>query len=561
MTSFAFILGVLPLVFSSGAGANARRAIGTGVAGGMLYAAVLHPPVLGGKAKSFDEKAPLEVKGVKQVIALNPFTPPHEFQPLGGIAVIADNTWSAFQGRKKLNATWEDGEHASYNSDEYKKQLQETARKPAKVLRHEGDVDAAFAKGGKIIEAEYYVPHQAHATMEPPAALVDFRDGKATAWAPTQNPQGVKEVLAKQLGIPIENVTCHVTLLGGGFGRKSKPDFVAEAAVLSKKTGRPVKVVWSREDDIKFGYYHAVSAMYLKAALGDDGRPTAWLQRSVFPPIDSTFELGAVYGGSDEMEQGWTDLPYKLDNFRAENGPAQNHVRIGWFRSVANIYHAFAVQSFSDELAHAAGKDPVEYLLSLIGDPRVINPKENASEYPGNPEGYPMDTARLRRVIEMAAEKSNWGKRKLGKGSGLGIAAHRSFLTYVATVVEVEVNEKGEVKIPRVDTVVDAGMVVNPEATRAQFEGAAVFGTSIARGCEITAKNGVIEQSNFNDYPVARMNESPYQTNVHIVDSDEGPAGVGEPGVPPFAPALCNAIFAATGKRVRELPLSRNNLT
>ncbi len=526
---------------------------------GMLYAAIQHPPVLGSTPKSFDDKAPLSVSGVRQVIQLDTFKPPHQFQPLGGVAVVADNTWAAFQGRKQLNATWNDSEHSSYDSDAFRKELQKTARSAGKVVRAHGDVDAEFAKGGKTIEADYYAPLLAHASMEPPVAVADVRNGKAVLWTSTQDPQTVQEVVAHHLGIPKENVTCHVTLLGGGFGRKSKPDYCAEAAILSQKTGRPVKVVWSREDDIKFDYYHTVSAMYMKAALGPDGMPTAWLQRSVFPPISSTFAPNMLYGDAGEMAMGWTDVPYALPNFRAENGAAANHVRIGWLRSVAHVYHAFAVQSFSDELAHAAGKDPVEYRLALLGKDRIIDPKE-LKLFPESPAGYEYDTARLRRVIELAAERSNWGKRKLGKRSALGIAAHRSFLTYVATVVEVEVNDQGEIKIPRVDTVVDAGLVVNPEQTRNQFEGAAVFGTSLARSSEITAKNGAIQQSNFNDYLIARINEAPYQTNVHIVESDAPPAGVGEPGVPPFAPALCNAIFAATGKRVRELPLSKTNL-
>jgi isoquinoline 1-oxidoreductase beta subunit len=530
---------------------------------GMVFASVEHPPVLGGKVKSYDEKAPLQVKGVKQTIPIKPFTPPHHFQPLGGVAVIADNTWAAFQGRKKLNVSWDNGANASYNSDEYKKELQETARKPGKVARNIGDVDAVFAKAGKTMEAEYYLPHLAHATMEPPVALADFRDGKVTIWAPTQSPQAVQETVAAELGIPPENVICHVSLLGGGFGRKSKPDYAAEAAILSKAVGKPVKVVWSREDDIKFGYYHAVAAMYIKAALDEKGMPTAWLQRSVFPPIGSTFALNTTYGDGGELGQGWTDLPFNIPNHRAENGPAENHVRIGWLRSVANIYHGFAAQSFASELAHASGRDSVEYLLELIGPPRIIDVKATAPDYDnydGPPAEFPLDTARMRRVVQLAAEKAGWGKRNLGKGSGMGIAVHRSFLTYVATVVEVEVDDKGEVKIPSVHTAVDAGIVVNPEATRAQFEGAAVFGTSIVRSGSITAKNGVIEQSNFNDYPVARMNEAPYKTTVHIVDSDAAPAGVGEPGVPPFGPAVCNAIFAATGKRIRELPLSKNPL-
>jgi len=530
----------------------------------MLYASIEWPPVLGGKVKTYDDKEALQVGGVRQVVPIDPFTPPAAFQALGGVAVLAENTWSAMQGRKKLNVTWENGANAGYNSDAYKKELQETARNACKVVRNIGDVDAEFAKGGKVVEAEYYVPHLAHASMEPPAALADYRDGKVTAWVCTQNPQAVQSSVAQALGIKKEDVVCHVTLLGGAFGRKSKPDYAVEAAILSKKAGRPVKVIWTREDDIRFDYFHTVAAMYMKAALGPDGKPTAWLQRSVFPPIGSTFDVNATYGGSGEMGLGWSDVPFVIPNHRAENGPAKAHVRIGWLRSVANIYHAFAVHSFADELAHAAGRDSLAYILGLIGPDRIIDRKTLPADYPnhGEPyEKYPIETARLRRVLELAAEKSGWGQQKLGKGSGMGLAVHRSFLTYVATVVRVDVGDQGEVKIRRVDTAIDAGTVVAPEMVRAQFEGAAVFGASLALMGEITTTNGAINQSNFSDYPVARINEAPAETNVYIVPSDAPPAGVGEPGVPPFAPALCNAIFAATGKRIRELPLSRAQLT
>jgi len=528
---------------------------------GMVFASIEHPPVLGGKIKSVDNTDALKVGGVSQTIVIDPFKPPPAFQPLGGVAVLANSTWAAFQGRKKLKIEWDNGPNATYDSDQYKKELQETARNPAKVIRAQGDVDKVFTPTAQTFEAEYYVPLLAHAPMEPLVALAEFKDGKVHAWAPTQNPQAVQAIVSSELGISKEDVICHVTLLGGGFGRKSKPDYVAEAAVLSHKVGRPVKVVWTREDDIQFDYYNAVAAMYMKAALDSNGKPEAWLQRSVFPPITSIFDVNAVYGDPPHLAQGWTDMPYDIPNLRIENGPAKAHVRIGWLRSVANIYHAFAVQTFSDELAHRAKRDPADYLLELIGQPRTIDFK--GVEYPNygaSLETYPWETGRLRRVTEMVIEKSGWGKRKLGKGSGLGIAAHRSFLTYVATVVEVEVNDQGDIRIPRVDCVVDAGLVVNPEVTKAQFEGAAVFGTSVARTGEITAKNGAIEQSNFDSYPVARINEVPYQTNVYLIESDAPPAGVGEPGVPPFIPALCNAIYVATGKRIRELPLSRTNL-
>jgi isoquinoline 1-oxidoreductase beta subunit len=528
---------------------------------GMLFASIEHPPVLGGKIKAVDNADALKVAGVSQTIVIDPFKPPPAFQPLGGVAVLADNTWAAFQGRKKLKIEWDNGPNETYDSDQYRKDLQETARKPAKIIRSQGDVDAAFTSTTNAFEADYYVPLLAHASMEPMVALAEFKDGKVHAWAPTQNPQAVQAIVSSELGIRKEDVICHVTLLGGGFGRKSKPDYVAEAAVLSRKVGRPVKVVWTREDDIKFDYYNAVAAMYMKAAVDSKGRPVAWLQRSVFPPITSIFDVNAVYGDPGHLQQGWTDIPYDIPNLRIENGAAKAHVRIGWLRSVANIYHAFAVQTFTDELAHRAKRDPADYLLDLIGQPRTLNFRGvDYPNYGAAYDAYPWETGRLRRVAEMVLEKSGWGKRKLGKGAGMGIAAHRSFLTYVATVVEVEVNDQGDIRIPRVDTVVDAGLVVNPEVTKAQFEGAAVFGASVARSGEITAKNGAVEQSNFDNYPVARINEAPYQTNVYLVDSDAPPAGVGEPGVPPFIPALCNAIYAATGKRIRELPLSRTNL-
>jgi len=525
---------------------------------GMVYASIEHPPVLGQKIKSLDDKAALKVAGVHKTITIDTVEPPHAFKPLGGVAVIADNTWAAFSGRKQLKIEWGSSPHSTYNSAEFRKTLEATSRQPGKVVRNVGDVDAAFAKGGKIVEAEYYTPHLAHAAMEPEVAVAEYRDGKVVAWAPTQNPQAVQETIAGVLGIKKEDITCHVTLLGGGFGRKSKPDQVAEAAVLSKQLGKPVKVVWTREDDIKFDYFHSVAAMYMKAAIGANGKPTAWLQRTTYPPINSTFDGKSTYA-EDEMGLGWNNLPFDIPNHRAENGPADYHVRIGWLRSVANVYHAFAIHSFADELANHAKRDSVEYLLDLIGPARIVDlgaKGDDAEEA----RKYPLDTARLRRVVEIAAEKSGWGKKPMGKGRGMGIAAHRSFLTYVATVVEVEVDAKGQVHIPNVWTAVDAGIIVSPDNIRNQFEGAAVFGTSLALFSEITATKGVIDQSNFHNYQLAHINRAPKHVDVHIVDSDAPPAGVGEPGVPPVAPAILNAVFAATGKRVRELPLSKTKL-
>jgi isoquinoline 1-oxidoreductase beta subunit len=525
---------------------------------GMVYAAIERPPVMGAKLRQVDDSGVKQVNGVQQVVMLDLAEPPLAFKPLGGAAVIANSTWAALQGRRQLKVDWDLGENAAYDSAAYRKTMDETARKPGRVAREMGNVDAEFGKSaGKVVEASYYTPLLAHAPMEPPAAVAEFKDGKVVTWANTQNPQAVQDTVAKALGIGKDDVICHVTLLGGGFGRKSKPDYVAEAALLSRKVGKPVKIVWSREDDIQADYYHSPASLYMKAVLGERGKPTAWLQRSVFPPIAMQNDPKEEYGGF-QLGMGWTDIPYLIPNLRVENGPARAHLRIGWLRSVANIYHAFGVQSFTDELAAAAGRDRVEYLLDLIGEPRVIDFTREGLKGQSrvNPK-FPFDTARLRNVIDLAAQKSNWANTKPGNGRALGIAAHRSFLSYVAAVVQVEVTPAGEVRIPRIDVAVDPGLAINPERVRAQFEGAAVFGASIALLSEVTAAKGSVQQRNFDGYQVARINQAPLVTNVHIVKSDAAPAGVGEPGVPPIAPAICNAIFAATGKRIRSLPIKR----
>jgi isoquinoline 1-oxidoreductase subunit beta len=529
---------------------------------GMVFASVEHPPVVGGTVKSLDDKAALTVKGVSRTVKIEPFKPPHLFQPLGGVAVIADNTWAAMQGRKRLKIEWNDGAHASFNSDPFKQQMIARAKQPAKVARNLGNVDAEFAKGGKVIEAVYYTPMAAHAAMEPPAAVAEVRNGKAEIWCPTQNPQAVQDTVSAALGIDKKNVICHVTLLGGGFGRKSKPDYAAEAAVLSRKLGgKPVKVIWTREDDIHHDFYHATAAIYHKASVDAKGKPTAWLQRSVFPPIGSTFGAPGPLGF--ELDMGLDDTLYDVPNIRAENAGADAHVRIGWFRAVTNNFHAFAAHSFADEMAHAAGRDTLEYLLDVIGPGKIIDLKAQGVDYAnyGAPiDKYPVDSRRLRRVLEVAGEKSNWGKKKPGNGWGIGIAAHRSFNTYVASVVEVEVDAQGRVRIPRIDQVADPGVVINPDRARAQFEGGAVMGVGLAMFGEITAANGRIQQNNFDGFRVARMNDAPVQVNVHFVESGNLPTGVGEPGLPPVIAALANAIFAATGKRIREMPFSKTKL-
>jgi isoquinoline 1-oxidoreductase subunit beta len=529
----------------------------------MVYAAIERAPVLGGTLKSFDDAQAKSVKGVQQTVVIESAKPPYGFQALGGIAVIADNTWAASQGRKKLKVEWEAGANAIFQTDTYKRDLIQTAQKPQKVVRKAGDVEQGLKGAAKVLEATYYTPLLAHAPMEPPAALAIWRDGKVEAWTATQSPQDVQKTVAQAVGIKPEDVICHVTLLGGAFGRKSKPDYVAEAAILSKKVGKPVKIAWTREEDIRFDFYHSTSAMYFKAGLDASGKPVSWLQRSVFPPIGSTFDGKSEYGDDGEMSMGWIDVPFDVPNFRAENGPAKAHVRIGWLRSVANVYHAFGVQCFIDELAHAAGKDPVEYWLESLGPARKLDFKGQAEKFAnyGKPlNEYPYDTARLRRVAEVAAERSGWANKRTAKRA-VGFAAHRSFLSYVAAVVEVDIDSGGKVRIPRVDIAVDCGPVINPDRVKAQFEGASVFGTSVALFGEITASDGRIDQGNFNNYPVARLNEAPLETHVHLIANDDAlPTGTGEPGVPPMSPAIYNAVFAATGKRFRELPLRKQKL-
>jgi isoquinoline 1-oxidoreductase beta subunit len=528
---------------------------------GMVFASIEHPPVVGGTVKSLDDKAALAVKGVSQTVTIDAPKPPLLFQSLGGVAVIGNSTWATMQGRKQLKVEWHDGPHANYTSEPFKASMIAKVKQSAKVARNLGNVDAEFGKGGKILEAVYYSPMAAHAAMEPPAAVADYRNGKVEVWCPTQNPQAAQDTVSAALGIDKKNVVCHVTLLGGGFGRKSKPDYAAEAAILSKKLGKPVKVVWTREDDIHHDFYHTTAAVYHKASVDAKGRPTAWLQRSVFPPIGSTFGAPGPLGF--ELDMGLDDTLYDIPNIRAENAGMDAHVRIGWFRAVTNNFHAFAAHSFADEMAHAANRDPLEYLLDMLGPGKVVDLKAQGvdySNYGAKIENYPVDSRRLRRVLQVAGEKSNWGRKKPSNGWGIGIAAHRSFNTYVASVVEVEVDAQGRVRIPRVDQVVDPGVVINPDRVRAQLEGAAVMGAGLAMFGEITATNGRIDQKNFDGFRVARMNDAPVQVNVHFLESGNLPTGVGEPGVPPVIAALANAIYSATGKRIREMPFSKTKL-
>ncbi len=531
---------------------------------GMLYASIERPPVYDSKVKSVNDAEARKVKGVRQTVTLPGFKQPHAFQQVGGVAVLADNTWAAMQGRKKLSVEWDlNPAHASFESEAYKKELYGSVAKEGKVVRNRGDFASSFAKAAAKHEASYYVPMLAHAPMEPPVAVAEFRDGKVETWCPTQNPQAVQEAVGAAMGIAPTDVKCHVTLLGGGFGRKSKPDYVVEAALLSKAAGKPVKVVWSREDDLRFDYYHSVAAMHFKGGMDQSGKLESLLFRSAFPPIASTFAPGAEHGAEFEVGMALNELLFDVPHMRSENCPAKNHVRQGWMRAVCHLFHAFGVHSFVDELAHRNKTNYVDYFLKLLGPDRLVDlTKDGVKPWNnGQPtETFPYDTARLRRVLEQCAEKSGYAKFKNSRERAIGIAVHRSFLSYVASAVEIAIDKQGRVTIPNVWTVADVGQVVMPDRVKSQFEGAAVFGVSLAMMGEITSDNGRIVQSNFHNYPVARMAEAPRRIDVTIVDSKAPHAGVGEPGAPVIAPALTAAIFAATGKRIRELPVKRTKL-
>jgi isoquinoline 1-oxidoreductase subunit beta len=529
--------------------------------GGMKYAVVARPPVVGGKVVSFDATETMKVPGVEKVVQLDGTPAPAKFNPLGGVAVIAKNTWAALKGREALKVVWDDGPNASYDSKAYRAMLEEQVREAGKIERNDGDADAALKSAARVITAEYYAPHLAHATMEPPAAVARREGDQWKVWAPVQSPGGARDDIAKALGVKPEDVVVNCTLLGGGFGRKSKCDFAIEAVWLSRAlNGEPVKVLWTREDDLRHGFYHTVTVDRFEAGLDASNKVVAWRHRSAAPSILSTFAPDPKHPFDIELGMGWVDTPFNVPNIRMESGEAQSHTRIGWFRSVNNVMHAWSTQSFAAEIAATLGKDPKDFLLELIGPARIIDPRKQVTtewwNY-GEPfESYAIDTGRLRKVAELAAERAGWG-RPLPKGRGLGIAAHRSFVSYIATVVEVEVDQKGSITVPRVDTAVDCGFCVNPERVRSQIEGAAVMGLTRAKYGEISFKNGRVEQGNFNDFPLVRIDDAPADTRVHIVEHgiDVPASGVGEPGVPPFAPALCNAIFAATGKRIRKLPI------
>jgi isoquinoline 1-oxidoreductase beta subunit len=527
----------------------------------MLHASIERCPAFGGTVTSVDDTAARAVAGVVDVFRLPEPTSPPMFNIQGGVAVLASNSWSATQGRNALEIEWDRGVNAGHESVAYREALIASASAPGTTVLARGDADAETHSQH---EAVYYTPYLAQAPMEPPAATAIVNDdGSCEVWACTQDPQTARATVAETLGIDKEQVTMNVTLLGGGFGRKSKPDFIAEAAWLARESGRPVKVSWSREDDIRHGYFHSVAAQYFRAGMDEDGATQSWLQRSSFPSIMSTFAPGVTGPAGFELDLGLLDAPWHVPNMRLETCDATAHLRIGWLRSVCNVFHAFGACGFVDELAYAKGMDPKEHLLEMIGPARKIDPANDEAKF-GNYghelAQHPVDTGRLSAVAEKAANMAGWG-RELADGHGLGIAVHRSFVSYVAAVAEVSVDEQGKLVVHELWMAIDAGTVVNPDRVHSQLEGAGIFGMSLALHGELTTRDGGVVEGNFDTYPMIRMSEAPTEIHSHIMESDAPPGGVGEPGVPPVAPAIVNAYFAASGNRVRELPLRNAGLT
>jgi isoquinoline 1-oxidoreductase beta subunit len=527
---------------------------------GMLIASVERSPVYGGTPRRFNADEVKSTPHVRAVLKVKSAHLTHQFgetsgpgsrnYSCAGVAVVADSTWAATQARKVLKVEWNEPPSASETSASLREKMLRLASEQGAVIRSDGDFEKAHASAAKRIDAVYEVPFLAHATMEPVNCTAHVRGDFCEIWAPTQIPGAAADAVASALGIPRERVKVHVTYIGGGFGRRLIQDYAVEAALLSRDAGAPVQVVWSREDDIRHDFYRPAACHVLHAGLDAQGRLISWRHRGSSPSIE-TFYSGTGISPQAAAQVDSVDFPALfVQNFRLEFTVAESGMPLGYWRSVDASGNQFVLSSFFDEAAHAAGHDPLEFLLATFGPARKISV--------GN--GETLDVGRRRAVIELAAEKSGW-RTPLTAGRGRGIAAAFGWGSYVAQVAEVTSDAKsGALRVDRVVCAVDCGTAVNPLGVKAQMEGAINFGLAQALKSEITVSGGRVEQSNFHDYEVLRMSDAPPAIEVHIVPSIEPPGGCGEPGVPAAAPAVANAIFAATGKRIRRLPMRTADL-
>ncbi len=490
---------------------------------GMLVAMVARSPVFGGKPKSFDATAARAVPGVRQVLEVP-----------SGVAVLADSTWQAIRGREALKIDWDEGEAATLDSDAIAKLFTSKLEGDAQVVRKEGDAAAALARAAKRLTATYQLPFLAHASMEPMNCTAVVRADGAELWAPSQAPQWAQEYVARTLGLAPEKVIVHVPLVGGAFGRRLMPDYAVEAAQVAKAAGVPVKVVWTREDDMQHDFYRPASLHRLEAGLDAKGRVVVWTHRIVGPSISVQLDPSEKREKPDAVD-GADNIAYQFESLLVDYVMANTAVPVGWWRSVYNSQTAVPNECFLDEIATLAGVDPLVLRLHLL------------------PEG-----SRLRRVLQLVAEKAGWGTPPPA-GRSRGLACHACFGSFAAEVVEVSVGASGEPRVHRVVCALDAGPIVNPDTIEAQTEGAIALSLGAVLHGEVTVARGRVQQDNFDSFPMLRSGEMP-EVEVHLVSSQEKQGGVGEPPLPPLAPAVCNALFAATGKRVRRLPVRAADL-
>ncbi|HEV7764570.1 MAG TPA: xanthine dehydrogenase family protein molybdopterin-binding subunit [Thermoanaerobaculia bacterium] len=505
---------------------------------GMLYASVLRSPVFGGKVASLDATKAKAIAGVKDVVKIDAIETDLSWN---GVAVVANSTWAAKKGRDALIVTWDEGPHASESTESLLKEMTEIVDKGTSIVTR-GDTAASLASAAKTVEATYDVPYLAHAAMEPLNATAFVKPDGVEMWLSTQSADWAASTAAKWLGYKPEQIKVNVTMLGGGFGRRANPDFALEAVQISKAVGAPVKVQWTREDDMQHDYYRPASHHKISGALDAQNNVVAWHHRIAAPSINAYLSPGSKEGPHESETPGIEDMPYDVPNFRVDFALARSGVPRGWWRSVEHSINGFMTNSFLDELAEAAGRDPVELRLALL--PRGFVQKTDR---------WPYKSDRFRNVIELARDKGDWGK-PLPEGRARGFAAHHSFYSYTAQVAEVSMVD-GVPRVHRIVCAIDCGIAINPDGIRAQIEGGIVYGLAAALGEKITIDKGRVQQSNFHDFPLLNIAQMPV-VEVHIVASDEAPTGTGEPGLPPTAAAVTNAMFRLTGKRVRALPIA-----
>jgi isoquinoline 1-oxidoreductase beta subunit len=511
---------------------------------GMLFAAVERAPVFGATVRSVDAAGARAVKGVVDVVEVAPFA--NGVGVHAGVAVVAETTWAALEGRRALKVEWDRGPHAEENSAGHSATMRAALEGPGKeTVNRVGDPDTVLGRAARVITADYEVPFIAHATMEPMNCTVHVQGDKAEIWSPTQSPGSSVSGTARALGIPAENVTLHVTMVGGGFGRRLNADYTVEAALVGQKVQRPVMVMWTREDDLQHDFYRPCAAHRFAASLGSDGFPEAWRQRFSTPAIAASLSGSNQPGYGVGESDGGGNMAYRIPNRSCEYTLLESGVPRGWWRAVHTTHNTFAVECFLDELAAEAGKDPYEYRMALIDEVTVDRPAQSR-DFPFRPE-------RLKGVLKLAADKAGWG-RSLPAGRAMGIACGFDHLSYSAIVVEV--STRGDrVRIERIVCAGDCGPVVNPNGATAQLQGGLMQALSVALRERITIAGGGVEQENFDSYPILRINEVPPVIEVYLANTDTAPTGIGETAVPPLPPALANAIARATGRRLRSLPL------